>query len=121
MTTPAFAWQTYEVPLEAAGPRTLESSRERRDLIIGETTPPAPTTGFARDILPLFRPVDIEHMNDQVGLDLSDYDTVRGAADSISRRLKGVGGRIMPPPPDPPLSSARAELFDRWVADGFPR
>lgn len=99
----------------------LEASRQRRDLITGQAATPVATTSFARDILPLFRPVDIEHMNDQVGLDLSDFDVVRTSADAISRRMKGLGGRVMPPPPDPPLSAAQIALFDTWVAEGFPR
>jgi len=81
--------------------------------------PPAPTTSFARDVLPLFRPVDIQHMNDQE-LDLTDFDAVRGGATLISNRLKGQGGRRMPPPPDTPLTAAQIERFDTWIAEGFP-
>jgi len=81
--------------------------------------PPAPTTSFARDVLPLFRPVDIQHMNDQE-LDLTDFDAVRSRATLISNRLKGQGGRRMPPPPDTPLTAAQIERFDTWIAEGFP-
>lgn len=98
----------------------LETDRDRLRLMHGDGPGPDPTTSFARDVLPLFRPIDIEHMNDQVGMDLTDFDVVRGSAASISGRLKGTGGRRMPPPPDPPLTPAQIELFDTWIAEGFP-
>jgi hypothetical protein len=100
----------------------LEATRERRTLITAGKTPPPPdpTTSFARDILPLFRPIDIEHMNDMMGMDLSDYEVVRTSAPSISRRVQGLGGRIMPPPPDAPWTPDKVALFDKWVAEGFP-
>lgn len=83
--------------------------------------PPAPvTTSFTRDILSLFRPKDIDHMKSALGLDLTDFDTVRRSATAISQRLKGIGGRRMPPPPDPPLSDQQIELFDSWVQQGCP-
>lgn len=97
-----------------------EDDEARLRLMSSGPAPPPATTSFARDILALFRAIDIEHMNDQVGMDLGDLDVVRGSASSISRRLKGIGGRRMPPPPDPPLTDAQIELFDRWVAEGFP-
>jgi hypothetical protein len=50
------------------------------------------------------------------GTDLTDFDVVRSSAASISRRLKGVGGRRMPPPPDAPLTPAQIELFDSHLA-----
>jgi Ferritin-like len=81
--------------------------------------PPEPTTSFARDVLPLFRPIDIDHMNG-IGLDLTDFEAVRSSAASISARLKGIGGRRMPPPPDPPLTPDQIKVFDTWIAEGFP-
>ena len=82
--------------------------------------PMQPTTSFVRDVLPLFRPVDIDHMNNMVGMDLTDIEVVRNAASTISARMKGVGGRPMPPPPDTPLTPAQIAVFDTWIADGFP-
>jgi hypothetical protein len=87
--------------------------------LMHEGPPPAPTTSFARDVLPLFRPVDIQHMRAR-GLDLTDFDAVRSRATLISKRLKGLGGRPMPPPPDTPLTAAQIERFDTWIAEGFP-
>jgi hypothetical protein len=87
--------------------------------LMHEGPPPAPTTSFARDVLPLFRPVDIQHMKNR-GLDLTDFDAVRSSATLISKPLKGQGGRRMPPPPDAPLTAAQIERFDTWIAEGFP-
>ena len=42
----------------------LASDRARLAFIAGRTAALAVTTSFARDILPLFRPIDIEHMRD---------------------------------------------------------
>jgi hypothetical protein len=88
-------------------------------LMHGEGPPPATTTSFARDVAPLFRPVDIQHMRNR-GLDLTDFNAVRSAATLISKRLKGQGGRRMPPPPGEPLTNAQIQRFDTWIAEGFP-
>ncbi len=76
-------------------------------------------TSFARDILPLFRPKDIEHMTD-LDLDLSEHDAVRAKARAIARRVAG-GARPMPPPPDQRWTKIQIELFEQWVAEGFPQ
>jgi hypothetical protein len=62
----------------------------------GRVAAPA-RTGFARDVLLLSRPIDIEHMNDRVGMGPDHFDVVRSSAASISGRLNGMGGRRMPP------------------------
>jgi len=98
----------------------LGCDRARLALIAQRTAAPTAATSFERDILALFRPVDIEHMADQVGIDLSRYEVVRRSARSISERVRGAGGRRMPPPPDTPWTKLQTELFDRWVAEGFP-
>ncbi len=98
----------------------LDSDTDRLQRITAGTSTPGTTTSFARDILPLFRPVDIEHMNDLKGLNLAEYDTVRTFAHAISKRLKGHGP-IMPPPPDPPWPPTQIELFDQWITEKFPQ
>jgi Ferritin-like len=97
----------------------LDSDTGRLELMHGEGPPPVATTSFARDVVPLFRPVDIQHMRNR-GLDLTDFNAVRSSATVISNRMKGIGGRQMPPPPDPPLTAAQIERFDTWIAEGFP-
>jgi hypothetical protein len=76
-------------------------------------------TSFARDILPLFRPKDVEHMNN-LNLDLSEYDAVRAKAQAIAQRV-AAAGRPMPPPPDQRWTKIQIELFEQWVAEGFPQ
>jgi hypothetical protein len=76
-------------------------------------------TSFVRDILPLFRPKDIEHMSN-LNLDLSEYDAVRAKAQAIAQRV-AASGRPMPPPPDQRWTKIQIELFEQWVAEGFPR
>ena len=77
------------------------------------------TTSFARDVLPLFRQKDIDHMKPR-RLDLADFDAVRGKAARISDRLNRTGPGRMPPAPDPPLTADQITLFDTWVAEGCP-
>jgi hypothetical protein len=98
----------------------VEPDTARLRLMHGDRPASVPTTSFARDVVPLFRPIDVAHMSDQVGMDMLDFQVVRSSAASISQRLKGVGGRRMPPPPDPPLTPEQMELFDTWIAEGFP-
>jgi Ferritin-like len=95
----------------------LETDTANLGLMHGDGPPPVPTTSFARDVVPMFRPVDIQHMGDR-GLNLTDFEAVRGRAMVISNRLKGIGGRRMPP--DAPLTAAHIERFDTWIAEGFP-
>jgi len=97
----------------------LASDKARLAFITGRTTAPDVTTSFARDILPLFRPMDIEHMRD-IGTDLSQYDVVRESAQVIRERVQGTGGRIMPPAPGQPWTKTQIDLFAKWIADGFP-
>jgi Ferritin-like len=86
----------------------------------GRLTQMPATTGFARDVRPLFRQKDIDHMKPH-RLDLTNYDAVKAQAKDISAKLKGIGvGQPMPPPPDPPLSPDQIALFDAWRSEGCP-
>ncbi len=77
-------------------------------------------TSFKKDIRPLFRDVDVEHMNDN-GLDLSDFQQVKSSAGDILDRITSTDdGTRMPPPPDAPWTSAQVALFRQWIADGCP-
>ncbi len=78
-----------------------------------------PTTSFASDIRPLFRDVDVEHMND-FGLDLSSHQEVRDSSAEILRRVQESGPSRMPPPPDPPWTAAQVALFKQWIDEGCP-
>jgi hypothetical protein len=98
----------------------VTADRARRVLIDGLAggAPPL-TTSFVRDIEPLFRPIDIEHMSD-VGFDLSALDTVRVKAQDIVGRLTTTGPHRMPPAPDEPWSVAQVQLLQLWVEQGGP-
>jgi hypothetical protein len=97
----------------------LASDRSHLTFLAGRGTPPTATTSFARDIAPLFRPVDAEHMSDR-GVDLSDYEAVKASAPRILKRLQGDHFPIMPPPPDRPWTTGQIDLFTRWIAEGHP-
>lgn len=82
-------------------------------------TAPIPTS-FARDILPLFRPKDIDHMDFRLLLD--DPEQVKELADSILERLETPDEtQVMPKPPDPRWTAPQLELFRRWIDEGHPR
>jgi hypothetical protein len=73
---------------------------------------------FSKDIRPMFTEMDVEHMK-QGGLDLSDYDSVKKAADAI---YETVSTGSMPPPSSgesrwTPEMSAR---FKAWQNQGCP-
>jgi hypothetical protein len=98
----------------------LTSDQARLAFIATRTIPPTSTTSFNRDILPLFRPVDIEHMTD-FGLDLSSYEKVKRSAPRILARLRRTEPElVMPPPPHQRWTKAQTDLFERWMVEGHP-
>jgi hypothetical protein len=98
----------------------LTSDQARLAFITARTIPSTSTTSFARDILPLFRPVDIKHMSKPPhNLDLSIYETVKDREAEIRERLKEPN-RPMPPPPHQRWTEVQTDLFERWIAEGFP-
>ena len=104
----------------------LLASDQARLAVMASDDPSRPIpTSFARDILPLFRPVDQDHMTFR--LDLWTYDEVKGEAESVLERLSVPPPpppppvRPMPPPPDMRWTKPQIELFKRWIAEDFPR
>ncbi len=75
----------------------------------------SPALSFAKDIRPLFRTVDVNHMK-QLGLDLSSYDDVKDHASDIYDQVSNGG---MPPLPDRPWSQERVQTFKIWMDDGM--
>jgi hypothetical protein len=73
---------------------------------------------FDTDIKPLFTDIDVDHMS--WFCDLRTYDDVKNNADDIYRRLQGIGGRVMPPPPAQPWSHEKIDLFKAWMDQGYP-
>lgn len=87
-----------------------------------------PTISYRTDILPLFRDRDITCM---AGMDvwLDDYSYLGSPAGNseypsfananhVLARLKGEGGRRMPP--DGAWPSAQIEIFERWISENCP-
>jgi hypothetical protein len=78
---------------------------------------------FARDIRPLFRSVDIEHMK---GMDilLDDYKYMSDAAnqyENARRVYDSLTGKTEPrmPPKGPYWPKDKLDLFDSWMKDGY--
>jgi hypothetical protein len=71
---------------------------------------------FAQDILPLFRPVDIEHMRYE-GLDLSDYESVRQDACGIVPAVISTSADFRMPP-DYHWSDDYIDTFILWTDQG---
>lgn len=78
---------------------------------------------FAKDILPLFRPVDIDHMR-PYGVALDDYAYMSNA-DQDHKHASDVDdflvGRRKPRMPigGPYWSPDQVALFEQWMKDGY--
>jgi hypothetical protein len=73
---------------------------------------------FARDIQPLFRPVDIQHMS-PMGVLLDDYAYMSDAqnAQAVYEYLTGERQPQMPPG-GPYWGEAQLQLFSDWMSGG---
>lgn len=75
---------------------------------------------FARDIKPLFRPIDIAHMNPHSIL-LDDYAYMSDPANNHSN-AQAVEDTLVQktmPPGGPYWSAEQANLFKQWRSDGY--
>ena len=80
-------------------------------------------TSFALHIVHMFRPTDIEKMQQLTGIDLESYDEVKGLADKIIDRIsRGENETGLMPPKDNggPWPQEWIDLFKRWKDEGFP-
>ena len=81
----------------------------------------APKVSFARDIRPLFRAVDVEHMKVH-GVILDDY-TFMSDADNANKVLGALSPHESDPPPMPPggpyWTTNQLALFAQWQKDGY--
>jgi hypothetical protein len=75
---------------------------------------------YAKDIKPLFRGIDVNHMAAQ-GLDLNSYDDVKSNAQEIYTRLTTTNPqRLMPPASSGgPWSADKIAKFKQWMDDGY--
>jgi len=80
----------------------------------------APKVSFARDIRPLFRAVDVEHMKVH-GVNLDDH-TFMSDPDNANKVLGAVSPHEGDPPPMPPggpyWTADQLALFAKWQKDG---
>jgi hypothetical protein len=80
-----------------------------------------PQVSFARDIRPLFRAVDISHMN-SYGIKLDDY-TFMADPDNANNVLGTLSPHEDDPPSMPPggpyWTADQLALFTQWQTDGY--
>ena len=74
--------------------------------------------GFENDIRPLFTDVDVEHMEDQVGFDLCDYDNMKSNAQTVYKRLTDPNRPMPPKDSGGPWPQSQIDLFQAWIAGG---
>ena len=78
----------------------------------------AAVPGFARDILPLFRPLDVEHMaKGRVLLDQYAYMSVRENAERVYDSL--ATKRMPPPEENATWSPEQVALLRAWIDAGM--
>jgi hypothetical protein len=82
-------------------------------------TPNGPATDFARDIAPLFRPIDIDHMGPH-GQNIVDLASPADVRDNIGDIIAELRAKRMPPPPDAPWGLDKIARLEQWRTDGFP-
>jgi hypothetical protein len=105
-------WVTLGAPDGDPAGQVVKTEPEP-DLASGPVVGPlAGVPGFAADIAPLFRPVDIDSMRDS--FDLASVDDVRANAQDI---LDAVATEFMPC--DGPWPAERVALLRRWIEGGM--
>jgi hypothetical protein len=77
---------------------------------------PAPLS-FETDIRPMFRDIDVRHMQPH-GYDLNSYGDVKQKAQAI---YNAVLNRSMPPNPDDAWSPQMCATFKAWIDQGCPQ
>jgi hypothetical protein len=74
--------------------------------------------GFARDILPLFRPIDIEHMA-KGGVHLDQY-AYMSVDENAERVYNSIAAKRMPPPDEGVTwEQEQVELLRAWIDAGM--
>jgi hypothetical protein len=75
---------------------------------------------FATQIMPLFRPIDVQHMQ-PMGVLLDDYAYMSDATNSHenAQAVLDVLTSKQMPPGGPFWSQANLDLFKQWMTDGY--
>jgi hypothetical protein len=53
---------------------------------------------------------------------LASFDDTKTRAPQIYRRIRAIGGAVMPPPPprgEGPWAQSGIDLFGKWMAEGY--
>jgi len=86
-----------------------------------------PLVSFEKDILPMFRPLDISHMK-PFGVDLENYTYMSDPANSyanaeaVQESLSPQNGEPPDMPPGGPYWTAeQLALLTKWRSDGYQR
>lgn len=78
------------------------------------------SVSFAKDIKPLFREMDVDHM-EPLGVSLDDYKYMSDAAGDHANAkavLDTLKEQTMPPG-GPFWTQEQLDLFSKWMADGY--
>jgi hypothetical protein len=73
--------------------------------------------GFERDVLPLFRPVDIEHMA-PFGVQLDQY-TYMSVPANAERVYSSIAAKKMPPGSGDAWADEKVRLLRSWIDGGL--
>lgn len=94
--------------------------REIAKTLVLKTNGDSMMVSYAKDIKPLFRGIDVNHMTAQ-GLDLNSYDDVKNNAQEIYNRLTTTNPRQLMPPATSggPWSVDKIAKFKQWMDDGY--
>ncbi len=73
---------------------------------------------FATDIKPLFRPIDVEHM-EKHGVRLDDFTYMSDPAHALAIQDTLTGDPPSMPPGGPYWTQAQLTIYAQWIADGY--
>ena len=80
--------------------------------------PDTDPVSFQRDVLPLFREIDVQHMAG-FGVMLNDYAYMSNPANAQAVLDTLTGAPPLMPPGGPYWSDDQVKLFSKWMSDGY--
>jgi len=73
---------------------------------------------FATDIKPLFRPIDVAHMQ-RHGVMLDDFAYMSNPRNALAVQATLTGNPPSMPPGGPYWTPQQLDIYARWIADGY--
>jgi hypothetical protein len=73
---------------------------------------------FATDIKPLFRPIDVAHMQKH-GVRLDDFAYMSDPDNALAVQQTLTGNPPSMPPGGPYWTPEQLDIYARWIADGY--